>query len=271
MDAYDVLRHTAESEEPAVLATVIGVEGHAYRKSGAMMLLLVNGGKVGSISPGCLESDLSERVPIVLESGEPEIVHYNMKPEEDIVWGETVGCGGKLRILLEPVAGELRMTLREAYRHMEAGEAVRLVRRGAEPALCYALEAAGGNAAIGASSAGGDATESFYAVRLEPRPRLVMFGAGQDLDPIFAAAGRIGFRLAVADWRAGLLSADRFPGAELVSGTAAEIAAKLRLSSADYVIVCGHQLRKDREMLEMLLPIKPAYVGVMGSSSRIRL
>lgn len=142
-----------------------------------------------------------------------------------------------------------------------------MVRRRAGSAFGYAVQP---EKASGADGEAGP-KQPYYTVRLEPRPRLVMFGAGQDLDPIFAAAGRIGFRLAVADWRAGLLSAERFPGAELAVGTAEQIAAKLGLNAADYAIVCGHQLRKDREMLETLLPIRPAYIGVMGSSSRIRL
>lgn len=273
MDDYEVLRQAAGSREPAVLATVIGVEGHAYRKAGAMMLLLEGGGRVGGISPGCLETDLRERMPFVLEGGDCEIVHYNMRPEEDVVWGETVGCGGEQRILLEPVDGGLREVLREALQRLDAGEAATLVRWRAGAKLRYALGDERGvhSAGCRAGDAGSAREEPLFALKLEPRPRLVLFGAGQDADPVFAIVGRIGFRLAIADWRPELLAPERFPGAELASGSAAEIAARLRLHASDYVIVCGHQLRRDREMLETLLPLVPAYLGVVGSSSRIRL
>ena len=44
----------AEGRE-AVLATVVRVEGSAYRGVGARMLVLEHGERVGSISGGCLE------------------------------------------------------------------------------------------------------------------------------------------------------------------------------------------------------------------------
>ncbi|GIO10812.1 hypothetical protein J19TS2_03670 [Cohnella xylanilytica] len=303
MDAYDILRRLAESEEPAVLATVVGVEGHAYRKAGAAMLFTAEGGKIGSISPGCLESDLRERVPALLESGEPEIVAYDMRPEEDAIWGESVGCGGRLRILLEPVAGELRRVLREARRLNEAGAAVRLLRyaepggiryeaeveadagsRGsaaANPALAAAAPTNSGSTAAAAAFASvpasgkraspSSAERPWFETTLAPRPRLVLFGAGGDLDPIFRQAAALGFRIAVADWRPGLATPERFPGAELATGTAGAIVQALGVGPSDYAIVCGHQLRKDREMIEALLPIEPAYLGVMGSRRRIEL
>ena len=38
-----------------VLATIVGVEGNAYRRPGAKMLLDESGTGVGSITAGCLE------------------------------------------------------------------------------------------------------------------------------------------------------------------------------------------------------------------------
>lgn len=267
MDAYDVLRAAASSVEPAVLATVVGVEGHAYRKAGATMLFAAGGTKVGSLSPGCLEADLQMRVPHLIESGGCEIVTYNMVPEEDAVWGEAVGCGGKLRILLEPATGLLRELLRTAYGLLEKGESVRLLRYSSGAGIRYGLKPAADEGTD--VRAGRVEEEPFFEQTFSPRPRLVLFGAGQDLDPLFELAGRIGFRLAVADWREEAVNAERFPGAELAVGSAADIAAALRLQSSDYAIVCGHQLRKDREMLELLLSVQPVYLGVMGSRKRI--
>lgn len=111
----------------------------------------------------------------------------------------------------------------------------------------------------------------WFEMMLAPQPRLVLFGAGGDLDPIFRQAAALGFRIAVADWRPGAATPERFPGAELAVGTAGAIVEALGVSPADYVVVCGHQLRKDREMIEALLPIGPAYLGVMGSRRRVEL
>ncbi|MBN2983558.1 XdhC family protein [Cohnella algarum] len=271
MDGYEILSFLRRNAEPAVLATVVEVKGHAYRKAGAMMLLKEDGSAVGSVSPGCLESDLRERVRGLLRSGRSEIVAYDLRPEEDAVWGEAVGCGGALRILLEPVGGELRRLLGQIAERNARGEAVCLERIRADGGLRYKLAAAagseGGNSRVRELERGG---ALFFSQLFEPRPRLILFGAGRDADPIVRLAGRIGFQVAVADWRPSLVSEERFPGLELAVGSAAAIAERLNIGAGDYALLCGHQLQRDREMLELLLAIGPAYVGVMGSQSRIR-
>ncbi|MES2465594.1 MAG: XdhC family protein [Armatimonadota bacterium] len=45
----------------ALLATVLGVRGSAYRRPGARMLFTSDGWQAGSISGGCLEGDILRR------------------------------------------------------------------------------------------------------------------------------------------------------------------------------------------------------------------
>ncbi|MCC3376270.1 XdhC family protein [Cohnella sp. REN36] len=266
MEAIVIAERALRGEGPAVLATVVRVEGHAYRKAGATMLLLPDQAEArfGTISPGCLETDLEERARAVWTSGECEIVRYDMRSETDAMWGEAVGCGGVIEVLLEAVAGELRRVLTEARDRVRRGEAVRLLRERKGRELAYRL-----SADLPAEGEG-ERPETGFIWRLAPMDRLVLFGAGADADPICRLAAPLGFRLAVADWREELLSAARFPDAEMVAGSAEEIADALGIGASDYVVVCGHQLRRDRAMIEALLPRQPAYVGVMGSSRRIR-
>lgn len=266
MDAYDVLRLAATSAEPAVLATIVGVEGHAYRKTGAIMLFTEGGATIGSLSPGCLETDLQLRVSSLLKSGNYEIITYNMLPEEDAVWGDAIGCGGKLRILLEPVTGLLREQLGTACRLIEKGETVHLLRYRIDNDIRYDLKSIDGLANV---QNGHEDEELVFVQTFLPKPRLLLFGAGQDLDPLYRLADLIGFRIAVSDWREELVNASRFPKAELAVGAAADIAAALCIQSSDYAIICSHQLRRDREMLKLLLAIEPVYLGVMGSRKRI--
>ena len=86
---------------PAVLATVVRVEGSAYRRPGARMLIESDGTAVGMVSGGCLETDLAERARDVLEAGSPRTVVYDMRSPDDIVWGLGLGCDGEVRVLLE--------------------------------------------------------------------------------------------------------------------------------------------------------------------------
>src|ERR1035438_2629714 len=47
-----------------VLATVVAVEGSSYRKPGARMLLTDDGRRAGTVSGGCLESEVARGFPI---------------------------------------------------------------------------------------------------------------------------------------------------------------------------------------------------------------
>ncbi|WP_339304105.1 XdhC family protein [Paenibacillus sp. FSL L8-0435] len=127
MEMHDLCAIAAR-ETRCVLATAIKVEGHAYRKQGVSMLLTEDGKMVGSISPGCLESDLQARVSRVLDTNQMEFAEYDMRPEDDLSWGETIGCGGLVVVLLEPVCGELRDTLHKMYECFQSGIATALTR-----------------------------------------------------------------------------------------------------------------------------------------------
>ena len=84
-----------------VLATVVAVDGNAYRRPGAKMLLAEDA-DVGTITAGCLEDELRSAAARVRETGDLEIVTYDMMDDDD-VWGLGVGCNGVIEVLLEPL------------------------------------------------------------------------------------------------------------------------------------------------------------------------
>jgi xanthine dehydrogenase accessory factor len=271
MDGYSILSYARNVCKPAVLATLVHVEGHSYRKAGASMLLLADGGKIGSLSPGCLDTDLQERVKEILLSGKPEHVVYNMRPEEDAVWGEAIGCGGVLRILLEPLQGHSITLLAKASFEVEAGAEVVFIRYLIDRKIHYELKSSRLNRSDhNAVSLAFEGRTVLFSTVFAPRPRLFVYGADDGTVPIIRLAGGVGFRTAVGDWRSTLCQVQCFPDTELASGSPQSILASLNIGAEDYILICGHQMQKDREMLERVLPLKPAYLGVIGSKNRIR-
>lgn len=304
MESERILAFVDNHSAEAVLATVIRVQGHAYRKEGAAMLLTEDGRRIGSISPGCLEADLHARVAAVLGAGVHEVVDYNMRPEEDFVWGEEIGCGGEIRILLEPLTETLRGLLREIGRQVRRGERVRLVRREAEGRLRYRLEpaearldgvadqalpvagsvsrhneaglpASGSPFAMPASGCQRADCETDGALsftsEFAPPERLVIFGAGDEAAAVEELARGVGFRTVVADWRPALCNPGRFPHAATLVGEPERIMSDLRIGASDYIMIGSHHLRRDREMAALVMPLKPAYVGIVGSARRVGL
>ena len=85
----------------AVLATVVRVNGSAYRRPGARMLLLPDGRTIGTVSGGCLEDDVKLRAWKLTVQGEPAVLRYDSTSDDDIVWGLGLGCKSVIDLLIE--------------------------------------------------------------------------------------------------------------------------------------------------------------------------
>jgi xanthine/CO dehydrogenase XdhC/CoxF family maturation factor len=82
-----------------VAATVISVEGTAPRPPGSRMLVAGDGEVAGSVSGGCVESDVIVQAEHVAQSGEPRVLTYGITDEEAFEVG--LACGGTIRVLVE--------------------------------------------------------------------------------------------------------------------------------------------------------------------------
>src|SRR3954466_4441732 len=106
LEICDALKNLRD--EPCALATVINVEGSAYRRPGARMLLTPDGASWGMVSGGCLESDVMDHARRALQCGQPRVVRYDSTSDDDIVFGTGLGCNGILDVLIEPVTKDFQ-------------------------------------------------------------------------------------------------------------------------------------------------------------------
>src|SRR5213075_189871 len=107
MDSVDIeVLRTAEawrkSGHRVALGTIVKTWGSAPRPVGAMVAIRGDGQIVGSVSGGCVEDDLVEKVREKFASArKPELVTYGITNQEATRWG--LPCGGTLQLVLEPV------------------------------------------------------------------------------------------------------------------------------------------------------------------------
>jgi len=87
--------------EPLVMVAVTATDGSTYSKAGDLMLIDQHGVACGMLSGGCLESDLAARAQVVLESGQPQSVTYELASGDEDVWGLGIGCDGSMTIGLQ--------------------------------------------------------------------------------------------------------------------------------------------------------------------------
>ena len=98
VDAYQQLK---QQTQPAVLATIIETIGSTYQKAGARMVITQQDKLIGLLGGGCFERDLIEQARSVLATGQSKAVFYDMRTQEELVWGLGLGCNGAVRILLQ--------------------------------------------------------------------------------------------------------------------------------------------------------------------------
>jgi xanthine dehydrogenase accessory factor len=90
-----------EAGEKVVVATVVATRRSAPRPVGTSLAVSESGKMCGSVSGGCVESDVFENAMEVMESGEPKLLHYGIT--DDMAWSVGLPCGGEIDVFVERV------------------------------------------------------------------------------------------------------------------------------------------------------------------------
>jgi len=90
-----------ENGEKVVVATVVATRRSAPRPVGTSLAVSESGKMCGSVSGGCVESDVYENAREVFETGEPKLLSYGIADEE--AWSVGLPCGGEIDVFVERV------------------------------------------------------------------------------------------------------------------------------------------------------------------------
>jgi xanthine dehydrogenase accessory factor len=293
---YRQLRDRLRSDAAAVVATIVDVEGSAYRRPGAKMVVTPDDRGLGAVTAGCLEGSVIELAREVLADSGPRIETFDLM-EDDGEWGLGLGCNGIIDLLLEPLDRSLTPALtamvdREAATVLTAVDATdgpvpigarcvldaageRIVVDDRDPlpdaAVAEALTAtadarsAGRSMSVDVAANGG--TFTIFVDTLMPAPRLLLFGSQNDVEPVARFGREAGFDVVVASPR-GTTTADDFPSADAVTTTHPTALPELT-DERTYVALMSHNLLDDRLALSTLLTRSAVpYVGLMGPRER---
>ena len=275
--------------ERCALATVVSVEGSSYRRPGARMLVCEAGTSTGTISAGCLESDVIEHAKRVIQTGAAKLVEYDTASTSDeMAWGLGLGCNGVIRVFVEPLApGSLYV---EALRRSREARVATLYQYGSSTGGRLFIDEKGDVSRENLSDEMAGMIESemrsltydgarvydvdgvtakvFFETLLPPVP-LVVFGAGQDALPIVELARNLGWWTEVVDVQARPASRSRFALADRVTLSLPEdVGAHVRITPRTMTLLMSHNFAQDLAMLRFLLASPARYIGVMGPRKR---
>ncbi|HKG12317.1 MAG TPA: XdhC family protein [Pyrinomonadaceae bacterium] len=294
--------------ERCALATVVSVEGSSYRRPGARMLVCEGGASTGTISAGCLESDVVEHAKRVMRAGAAVLVEYDTASTSDeMAWGLGLGCNGIVRVLVEPLAPEslyakalrrsceahaAHVSVATVYQHTppessppaarietgarllinECGDISREKLSGEAAAMLEGemrvLSPGGAMSGARVFEVGGGAVKVFVETLLPP-VTLVVFGAGHDALPVVELARGLGWRTEVVDPQARPASRSRFAAADRVTlARAEEVAARVSITPRTLTLLMSHNYTHDLALLRFLLASPARYIGVMGPRKR---
>jgi xanthine dehydrogenase accessory factor len=226
------LRRWLERDEDVALGVVVETRRSAPRPVGSALALSASGELVGSVSGGCVESEVADEARQVLAGGEARQRTYGISDDQALAIG--LPCGGEIDVFVARADPEL---LRRAIAELEQGNVV-------------VPEAAG----------------DVLRLRVRPAPRLLIFGAVELAEALCRAAKPLGWRTVVIDARRGLATPERIPSAdELLVEWPDEALARLEPDEESAVLVLAHEDRFDLPALAGALASPAFYVGALGS------
>jgi len=242
-----------KSGQEVTLVTVVKTWGSAPRPVGAMLAIRGDGHVAGSVSGGCIEDDLIDKVRNhKLARGKPEVATYGVTKEHAERFG--LPCGGTLQLVLEPVtpAADLDKLLAAIERH-------ELVARFLE------LESGASRIEPGSWTDSLEFDGKILKTVHGPRWRLLLIGAGQLSRYLAQMALALDYHVTVCDPREEYAEDWDLAGVRVERGYPDDVVLALNLDAHSAVVALTHDPKLDDAALMEALKSPAFYVGALGS------
>ena len=235
------------------VATVVATRNSAPRPVGSKLFVSDSGDLEGSVSGGCVESDVVLAAEEVLAGGPPRLLTYGITDE--MAFGIGLPCGGEIDVFVEELT---EVEQPDVTLIVVAGEGVGERLRDPELELTARRR--------GSSHVMELAGRTVLADVNAPPPRLFVYGAVDTAEALCRAAKLLGWRTLVADARASFATPERIPSAdELLLLWPEEAMAHAQLDLGTAVVVLTHDDKFDLPLVRGALASAAFYVGLIGS------
>lgn len=255
----------AEAGQGAALATVVETWGSAPRPIGAQLAISGAGEMVGSVSGGCVEGAVVAEALDLIGSGACTLLEFGVSDEDAFAVG--LACGGRIRVMVEPVGTGQGPTL-DLLRDLAAARAAR------RPVACltdlesWTRRLAGPEdpalAGIFARERSGPCEAGFVTLHMPPL-RLAIVGAVHIAQALAQMADLAGYDVTLIDPRDGFASPGRFPGRTVLSDWPDAALAAHGLDPRTAVVTLTHDPKLDNPAILAALAAPVFYLGCLGS------
>ncbi len=249
-----------ENGQPCWLATVIETWGSSPRPVGSLLTCDANGHLVGSLSGGCVEDDLLEKLGKgELAAEQAQYFSYGVTTEETERLG--LPCGGHLNIVVEPLRPDAATIAHFAHLNARLQERQCIQREVNLKTASFAALDRERSAPLQ-----WDEANQILKHTLGPQAQLFIIGAGMVSQYLAQMALTLDFAVTVCDPREQLL--DDFPvaGVTRVRDMPDDAVKAHAKDSQSAIVALTHDPRIDDMGLMEALTTDAFYIGAMGSS-----
>jgi xanthine dehydrogenase accessory factor len=301
-----------------VLGIVFATAGSTYQKPGALILLDRMGMRHGALSGGCLEPEVEERARRVADNRCAEVIDFDTRSDEDLLFGSGTGCRGRIHLLLLPQPPDAPLT--EALERLATsagplelalvvegpatgsgsaslnGETWHWGRDGQRAPLPNSGRGPGPNREpISGPTAGrtssptsrpifressrpiprspqsnvAESERLLARVRVNPPPRILLFGAGPETSALYQFVQRLGWNVSLVEHRGRWLKFAHSAGVRDIIEAAPDDAAVLwRGQHATAAVAMTHNYALDMKHLRECADSELSYIGLLGPAAR---
>lgn len=297
-----------DQAKPFAIATVVGIQGSAYRGLGSRLLIDAKGETTGLISGGCLEPDIAQHALGVIESGVSKQVTYDSQTSQDLIWGLGLGCGGVIRVLIEKACKPERWSCLAALQQAIDEHQIGILATVFDDANPNEIEDLGDLLWVGddvhhlaiddpalaamikkeVAHTHRNLTQAFdlppcrvqtmntrspstklILQPLAPPPTLLVCGGGIDAEPIAQLANFLGWETKLALPRPSRIAHHRWAGPpETVVTVPEKLDEAITIDRRSCVLVMSHNYENDLNFLAKALASPARYVGILGPKRR---
>ncbi len=247
----------------AALATVVETWGSAPRPVGSQLVVSGDGEMEGSVSGGCVEGAVVIEAMEAVQKGEAKMLEFGVSDDEAFAVG--LACGGRIRVLVEPVGASLPEPLLADL----------VAARAARQPVAYITDPDHGKSRL----AGPD--ESYLAERFRkdqsgmegsefiaihnPPLRMIVVGAVHIAQALLPMARMAGYDPILVDPRPAFGSEARFENQRIVEDWPDEALDTIGLDTRTAVVTLTHDPKLDDPAIARALGSDVFYLGCLGS------
>src|SRR5436190_11863356 len=284
-----------QASTPLAYGRLVETRGSTPQKAGATMLVFADGSQQGTLGGGCVEAEVKRRALGLLEENRSEVCKFQL--DSDYGWDDGLICGGRMQILVEPIAGseESRRYFQSLAGRIDAGQGVTeavvfdAATSGLPAPTSFLFDTAGTCLAFlhATDSPPVAVTDNLRPLTSRPRPythsgiaylpvlprcRLVIVGGGHVGRAVGDLAVQLDFDVWVADDREEYVSEQRFPLAQRrIAGNIEQVLPALEITPDTYCLIVTRGHNHDEEALFHLVNRGARYVGLIGSRRKIKM